>query len=284
MDIAPLVAKEHRSVRDWRCSHSSIGIDPEYRQQLISLSRRGWAWEFMRRNPEYGIAYNLRLAVPSEPATKWGLLHFVDPGLTSQNADVFWRSEDCTEVLPMAVSCETLVTGATLNLDTLSCRVVFAADTKGVRRDILFRQDGRFLQLAIFGDGDLKEANLVVAALGDPSSVMARTASLRRLNDLLSNKTMRAALYPQESRAPRLIKLLIALDGWLAQMPQREIAILMFSESRVKREWNDPREHLRDQVRRAIAYGQELMNGGYRQFLRLTFARRIAARQGAPRA
>jgi len=31
----------------------------------------------------------------------------------------------------------------------------------------------------------------------------------------------------------------------------------------------------RDQVRGGIGYGQD-MNGGYRQFLRLTFARRIA--------
>jgi hypothetical protein len=77
---------------------------------------------------------------------------------------------------------------------------------------------------------------------------------------------------------------LSALDGWLTQMPQREIAAMMFSKARVEREWNDPRVKLRDQVRRAIGYGQDLMNGGYRQFLRLTFARRIAARQSAPRA
>ena len=112
---------------------------------------------------------------------------------------------------------------------------------------------------------------------------MARTASLRRLNDLLFNKHMRQVLYPSESRAPRLTNVLFALDGWLAQLPQRDIAAMMFSKARVEREWNDPRENPRDQVRRAIGYGQDLMNGGYRQFLRLTFARRIAARS-APRA
>ena len=85
-----------------------------------------------------------------------------------------------------------------------------------------------------------------------------------------------------ESRSARPITVLSAFDGWLAQMPQREIAATMFSKLRVEREWNDPRENLRDQVRRSIGYGQDLMNGGDCQFLRLTFARRIVAKAGRP--
>jgi hypothetical protein len=218
-------------------------------------------------------------------AASWGLLHFANPTLCALEADVFWRPEDCTDVLPMTFCRDqNLATGVALDLERLSCQIAFSSEARVPRRDILFHEEGRFLQLAIFGDGDLKGAVLMVAALDEPSTVMARTAALRRLNDLLFNKTMRRVLYPHESGAARLINVLSALDGWLAQMPQREIAAMMFSKARVEREWNDPRGNLRDQVRRAIGYGQILMNGGYRQFLRLTFARRIAARQGAPRA
>ncbi|WP_245463681.1 MULTISPECIES: DUF2285 domain-containing protein [unclassified Mesorhizobium] len=37
-------------------------------------------------------------------------------------------------------------------------------------------------------------------------------------------------------------------------------------EPRVQADWNDPRDHLRDRVRRAIRRGHKLMNGGYREF------------------
>lgn len=251
------------------------------RSWLIGLSRRGWAWEFLRRDPAYQIAHEDRDGDPLRIAT-WGLLHPADPSRSAIEADVFWRVDDCPEVLPMAFTREpNLPAGYTLKLDGLSCHVAHAADDGVGRRDILFREQGRTLQLAVFGDGGLSEAQLVVPALNDPHAVMARTASLRRLNDLLYNKTMRSALYPPEGRAARLIKVLAALDGWLTGAPQREIATQMFGAARVEREWNDPGENLKDQVRRAISYGQGLMLGEYRQFLRLTFARRIAARRAA---
>lgn len=257
---------------------------PDARAWLVGLSRRGWAWEFLRRSPEYRRAFEQRDSNDCSPV-KWGLLKYEDPALDALHADVFWRTEDCLEVLPMALNRDlNLSTGVTLNLEGLSCRVSVRKDETTPRTDILFSECGRFLQIAIFGNSNLRDADLVVPALDDPNAVMARTASLRRLNDLLFNKHMRQVLYPPESRAPRLVKVLSALDGWLAHMPQREIAAVMFSKTRIEREWNDPRENLRDQVRRAIGYGQALMNGGYRQFLRLTFARRIAARLGAPRA
>jgi len=251
------------------------------RQSLSQLSRRGWAWEFLRRNPEYKATYgNAEAHAPA----RWGLLHLADPTLNAIEADLFWRPEDCEDVLPMTLCPDqTMPTGVKLDLEQLSCRIAFAFDADIPRRDILFTERGRFLQLAVYGQWDMKGATLMVPALDKPNVIMARTASLRRLNDLLFNKTMRKVLYPYESRAARLITVLSALDGWLAQTPQREIATMIFNRARVEREWNDPRENLRDQVRRAIAYGQDLMNGGYRQFLRLTFARRIAARQSIPR-
>jgi hypothetical protein len=248
---------------------------------LAHLSRRGWAWEFLRRNPEYIAMYG---NVEAHAPARWGLLHLADPALNATEADLFWRPEDCEDVLPMTLCPDgASTTGVKLNLEQLSCRIAFAFDAGAQRRDILFSEQGRFLQLAVYGQWDLKTATLMVPALDQPNGIMARTASLRRLNDLLFDKTMRKVLYPYESRAARLITVLSALDGWLAQMPQREIAAMIFNQVRVERAWNDPCENLRDQVHRAIGYGRDLMNGGYRQFLRLTFARRIAARQCAPR-
>ena len=74
-------------------------------------------------------------------------------------------------------------------------------------------------------------------------------------------------LYPPERRAPRLTKVLIALDCWQEQQSYRDIAVRLHGQRRVDEQWNDPRDHLRDQIRRAVYYGRNLMTGGYRQFL-----------------
>ena len=246
---------------------------PNNKNWLGQLCRKGWAWEFLRRNPHYKTDFQTGLA-DVFAATRWGLNHFCDPKESALSANVFWRHEDCPEVLPLTISKETFAMRIPLSLEGLSCHISHIFDPRANRHDLLFREEGRSLQLAVFGDGDLKGAGLVVAALDNPADINARTAALHRLNDLLFTKKMRASLYPPEARAMRLTAVLTALDGWLARMSQREIAYTMFNKNRVDREWNDPRENLRDQVRRAVGCGQELMNGGYRQFLCRALARR----------
>jgi hypothetical protein len=249
---------------------------------LKTLTRRGWAWEFLRRLPAYRHAFAQYRTVDAD-AHRWGLLRYEEPMLDARSATAFWRLEDCPGVLPLSALKEVdrnkLVP---FNLDHISCRVEFHHSDNGDRSDVLFVEEGRFLQVSIAGDGDLKDALLFMPALDIPANVTARAASFRRLNDLLQYGHLRQTLYPQELRAPRLINVLKALDGSLAGLPHREIALLMFSKERVEADWGGAQHHLRDQVRRAIGYGQNLMKGGYRQFLRPTYSRQIA-RPGALR-
>jgi hypothetical protein len=58
-----------------------------------------------------------------------------------------------------------------------------------------------------------------------------------------------------------------ALDGSIAGASHREIGAVLFGKARVERDWADPGDHLRDNVRRAIKRGRSLMNGGYSKFL-----------------
>ena len=249
---------------------------------LKNLTRRGWAWEFLRRLPAYRDAFAQYGAVAAD-AQRWGLLRYEEPTLDARGAAIFWRLEDCPSVLPLSalkeVDREELVP---FNLDHILCRIEFHHSNSGDRSDILFSEEGRFLQVSISGARDLKGALLFMPALDIAGNVTARAASFRRLNDLMQHGHLRQALYPQEPRAPRLVKVLKALDGSLAGLPHREIAMLIFSKERVEADWGG-QHHLRDQVRRAIGYGQSLMGGGYRQFLRPTYSRQIA-RPGATRA
>ena len=250
---------------------------------LRSLSRRGWAWEFLRRLPAYRDGFAQYGAVDEE-SQRWGLLRYEEPLLDARSASVFWRLEDCSSVLPLSVlkdvDRQQLVP---FNLDHISCRIEFHHSDSGDRSDVLFVEEGRFLQVSISGSRDLKNALLFMPALDVPENVTARAASFRRLNDLMQHGHMRQTLYPQEPRAPRLVSVLKALDGSLAGLPHREIAMLIFSKERVEADWGGAQHHLRDQVRRAIGYGQSLMGGGYRQFLRPTYSRQIA-RPGVLRA
>lgn len=243
---------------------------------MSTLSSLGWAWEFLRRNPAYMCAYNSEGgrtsgvgADDTNQAPFWGLLRFENPAVDARHANVFWQLEDCREVLPLAASPMRRGTEAiTLDLRNLQCRTTvhpFGADQ---RQDLLFAQDGRFLQLAVFGDTPLEQALLLTPAL--PSSIYrgSRLLAMRRLTDLVKHGWMRPSLYRRERRAPRLMRVTQALDGWLAEASYRDIGIALYGPARVERDWQDPRDHLRDHVRRAVRYGRDLMAGGYRQFLR----------------
>jgi hypothetical protein len=232
---------------------------------MVDLSRIGWAWEFLRRNPEYR-----KQSVEEKDTVNsgdWGLRRFEDHTLDARKAEIFWLSEACTAVLPVrALPLEG--DGKALNVSQLKCGMGALPAEDGRSVDILFHHDCRFLQISVTGAGSIVDVQLLAAVVPMPKHSAARVLALRRFANLVTSGTLQPNLYPPERRAPRLTKVLQALDCWLAQRTYRDIALLMYGAKRVDAEWNDPRDNLRDQVRRAVYYGRTLMNGGYRQFLR----------------
>jgi len=242
---------------------------------LATLTRRGWAWEFMRRSPRYRAAFEQYGASVAESG-QWGLLKYEDPERDAREAVVFWHVDHCPGVLPLvAVRDVQYAIPISVDFGHLACRVDLHLHDTGDRLDILCSEAGRFLQVSIAGTASLKEAPLMMLALEYPANVTARAASFRRFNDLMQHGHLRQHLYPREPRAPRLIDVLKALDGSLAGLAHRDIALRIFSPERVEAEWGRKQYHLKDKVRRAVAYGQVLMEGGYRQFLQPTYSRQI---------
>jgi hypothetical protein len=72
---------------------------------------------------------------------------------------------------------------------------------------------------------------------------------------------------PRQQRSERLMRVVQALDGWQAEVSHRDIGIALYGDTRVERDWMHPGDNLRDQVRRAIRYGRDLMADGYKRFL-----------------
>jgi hypothetical protein len=69
------------------------------------------------------------LNTKSNQGADQGLLHFADASLDALNADVFWHTDDCTDVLPMTFcAAESVATGVALDLRQLSCRTAFSSD------------------------------------------------------------------------------------------------------------------------------------------------------------
>jgi hypothetical protein len=242
---------------------------------MASLSSVGWAWEFLRRCPEYRLAYERHVADPvaistavQESALHWGLLRFEDPSRSALEADVFWRMKACRQILPLAAGVMRPGTAAeTLNVEKLQCRTTIYPLGVEDRQDVLFAQEGRFLQLTIFGSVPLSEALLLTPALPSLPYCESRLVAVRRFTDLVKHGTLRPSLYQRERRAPRLMLVAQALDGWLARASYRDIGIALFGAARVERDWSHSGNHLRDQVRRAIGRGRTLADGGYRRFL-----------------
>jgi hypothetical protein len=96
-------------------------------------------------------------------------------------------------------------------LEGIACRVEIHHSRNGDTTDVLFSEDGRFLQLSISGAPELQGASLFMPALDVSENVTVRAASFRRLNDLMQHGHLRKTLYPREPRAPRLINVLKAL-------------------------------------------------------------------------
>jgi len=230
---------------------------------MSRLTRIGWAWEFLRRNSQYQEQWNRDGANPND----WGLQHFEDPARDARRATVFWRPQACAAVLPV-LALPPNSGEQCLRMSKLKCLTTVVPGADGQSVDVLFHRDCRFLQVAIMGTDPIKKAQLFARVVPMPKQSAARVLALRRFANLVTSCALQASLYPPDRRAQRLSQIVQALDGWRAGVAYREIAVAIHGERRVEEQWNNPGEHLRDQVRRAVSYGRKLVSGGYRQFLR----------------
>lgn len=239
-------------------------------QWMNALPRMAWAWELMRRNPEYRSHY--AKVGPSTPAPQlrdlWPLVRFEDPALDARSAAVLWQREVCSEVLPVAISAQFQNCKIPrLSLQELHCRVITLPGDNPDHCHILFSQQGRSLQLSVCGASLLDRGSILTPMPADLTLHGMRHLGVRRLADLLDCGCLRPSLYPPEARAVRLTRVMQALDGELAGAAHREIGTALYGKERVEQEWHHPHNYLRDHVRRAIAHGRDMMFG-YKRLLR----------------
>jgi hypothetical protein len=133
---------------------------------------------------------------------------------------------------------------------------------------IWMRARGTRVGLVAAGWHVLTRPAIVTFELAGFEEFASRIESLQALRRLSQGALLSSFNRLPISASERLHHTLLALDGSLAGHSYRGIATTIFGERRVADDWNATSRSLKDRVRRLVAKGHQLMNGGYRELLR----------------
>ena len=248
------------------------------------LSRRDWAWEYLRRNMTFERdAYHyqdgavsikdtsidmalLKMRRPQLEAAKWGLIMFPDPAQHAPKAPVFWSDDACKSKVLLTVT-----TRAPRQIDTIleamarKCRISHLTDWK----------NNEHLVVSGVGCSILARCNGLPLLSSDPVIMSFSVASLpertwywgvlERSARVFSDYSQRPVQFTRQARFLR--NGLIALDGRRAGFTDRQVAEILFGEQDVSHGLQRADHSL---VRRVKSYrdkARALSDGGYRNLL-----------------
>ena len=260
----------------WPPGHDSYGY-------VLSLSPSDLAWEFLRRSPAYQRDYQLNRkgisVVPHRPrggkqfvmvrrrsrsATSWGLSFFADPVLAAPNSPVCWCSSPAAPLIDTIVQRTSDKTTPDLWIDNVATirHVVLGP---GNEQLVLIKDAVFAVALRLHGcRASLAPVNtsFLYRGLPDPDSIARSLSGLIRLihhPDYRAHKD-REHLFLRDA--------LVALDGNSLGASYREIATIIYGPDATRAAWVSASRWMKDRVRRALAKGELLRDGAYRELLR----------------
>jgi hypothetical protein len=257
---------------------------PRETDDPASYDAGDWAFEFLRRNPEYRADWRssvprhvpyitlsegtrlLRLRRRFPRAERWGLYAFADPSLPARRAPVFWHLDALKRAVRLrAKPSKSRESAEHLSLSDFKVDRVAAIGVDNVPL-VLMKGPGSHVPVEISGIAVLTGPFAPVFEIDGLLDLNAQTELLKRLHrfTILAPATNGRAAFGIDER---LQHALIALDESLAGKSYRQIAITIFGEKRVTEEWHGASQFLKDRTRRLVAKGTELMKGGYRDLL-----------------
>jgi hypothetical protein len=212
----------------------------------------------------------LRLRRRYPRAERWGLYAFADPSVPARRAPTFWHLDALQRIVRLraerpAEPTKQHKSTALLSLSDFRVDRVAAIGIDNVPL-ILMKGPGSHVPVEISGLAALCSPFAPVFEISSLLDLGVQTELLKRLHRFAeqgSNHGSRSTFAIDE----RLSHALVALDETLAGKTYREIAITIYGEKRVAEDWQGSSYYLKDRMRRLVAKGTELMNGGYRDLL-----------------
>ena len=252
-----------RPTPDWR-----DGADYDW---LVRQGRSAWAWEWLRRDPEYRRcamkAIRSRAAgsgCDSEPdAQSWGLHRFEDPGPDARHARPVWTAAAWPHVLRI----DARRTKAAEGFDILALGAASLVTGDGGAEYWLEFDGGHALRLDVVS-GTLSRGRVRLwLELGGPREIRAAICALRQLAELWCGCKLSAGDILSPARAARLVRLLRVADALAAGESQRAIAAILFDPQVRSARWRLEQASVRLQVQRLVRNVRAMADGGYRRIL-----------------
>lgn len=212
---------------DWSLKRSY-----DYTVQLI---RRDWAWEWLRRNPEFQMAWwqsrdafeitfsdsALTIIHARDNTSKlehWGCLFTDAPDIDAHTTNVFWYPEYAPAILPMHVlPASAPMPTEPIVLRNMSVPLTMLHMPDGVQH-VLFHGAGYGIQLAISGASILEPVHLLARFEFGSKKLCHQVEAFHQFNNLVAGVPSHILADP---KALRLRQVLQALDGYLAGASHR---------------------------------------------------------------
>ncbi|SBV92556.1 conserved hypothetical protein [uncultured Alphaproteobacteria bacterium] len=262
---------------DWR--------DPESYKPLIDLDRAGWAWEWLKRNPDFATAAGglPQVSPPLRPsateprlkAAQPRVLRIQNPG-PFEHWGVFFHHWRCPAGYGRLLAARSQSIGARRGSAAHCTRphrrlrhpMLCVNDDRVVLRRIRARAFQRWLAPSPT-DGDGRQCSRwpgvpPLPAVGSPAHGGEGSDAATPVRALPPGRLPRG-LFPPERRARRWAMMLRAWDGEMVGASRRQVAAAIFGEMAARELWESG---YRSRMQRLVGEAEEMVSGDYLGLLR----------------
>ena len=244
----------------------------------------GWAFEFLRRNPEFISAVESRekRTLPSkavggvalvavgegESREGFGVLFCDRCDRPIDNTIVFWERDLSADIIDARIvnSLADETEDNVLKLEKFKCDKILLTGPDQTPQ-LLLKMGAKQIQINCIGGDFVSGGQAIIPQIAPDRNIERQLLAMRRLFHLYSASEFAETLFKPDAKSARLGEVLTALDLWLRQTPMRDIAVALYGEQIVNDDWAPEGGYLIDRVRRSIRRGRFMMEKGYRQLL-----------------
>ena len=249
-----------------------------------SLNDSDWAWEFLRRSPDYrSDYYESRVRTTKtvshisgirihrarghhHNAKNWGLAVFADPDLNALQTDIFWSQEALCHCV-QATSSRPETANDDPDLDLFRDQNCTAILCDPNRQKIIVRSRNAAIDMKLVGVSVLFQPVQLQFHLQGFASIGNGTKALVWIRNALKSLCAADKRALTKTTRTNRKKYLVALDCSRIGASLRDTALVFRALQLTRLRWSSGDEALKKQVWRCRKSGLKLMQGGYRKLL-----------------